>query len=95
MFDVGIIQPVEEYEWISPFLVQENKQGGIRICVDMRKLNDVFLHYPFPTPFTDEALENVGGQEAYSFTDGFSGYHQFKISPEDMYKTTFYIEWGS
>jgi hypothetical protein len=33
----------------------------------------------FLTPFTDEVLENVGGHEAYSFTDGFSGYHQIKI----------------
>jgi hypothetical protein len=45
--------------------------------------------------FTDEVLENVGGQEAYSFTDGFLGYHQIKISLEDIYKTTFSIEWGS
>jgi hypothetical protein len=50
---------------------------------------------PFPTPFIDEVLENVGGQEAYSFTDGFSGYHQIKIAPEDRYKTTFSTEWGS
>ena len=52
-------------------VVQEKKQGGIKICVDLRKLNDVFLHDHFPTPFTNEVLENVGGQEAYSFTDGF------------------------
>jgi hypothetical protein len=49
--------------------------------VDLRKPNDACLHDPFPTPFTDEVLENVGGQEAYSFTDGFSGYHQIKIAP--------------
>jgi hypothetical protein len=54
---------------------------GIRICVYLRKLNDYFMHDPFPTPFTDELLENVGGQEAYSFTDGFSWYHQIKIAP--------------
>ena len=70
-------------------VVREKKQGGIRICVDLRKLNDVCLHDPFPTPFTDEVLENVGGQEVYSFTDGFSGYHQIKIALEDRYKTTF------
>jgi hypothetical protein len=75
MLEVGIIEPVEESEWISPMVVHEKKKGGIQICVDMRKLNDSFLHDPFPTPFTNEVLENVGGQEAYSFTDGFSGYH--------------------
>jgi hypothetical protein len=26
-----------------------------------QKLNDACLHDPFPTPFTDEVLENVGG----------------------------------
>jgi hypothetical protein len=68
---------------------------GIRIYVDLRKLNDAFLHDPFPTQFIDEVLENVGGQEAYSFTYGFSGYHQIGIVPKDMHKTTFSIEWGS
>jgi hypothetical protein len=42
----------------------------------------------------DEVLENAGGHEAYSFTDGFSGYHQIKITQEDRYKTTFVTEWG-
>jgi hypothetical protein len=77
-------------------VVQDNKQGrAIRICVDLRKLNDACLHDPFPTPFTDEVLENVGGHEAYSFTDGFSGYHHIKIAQEDIQKTMFVTEWGS
>jgi hypothetical protein len=65
------------------------------ICVELRKFNDAFLHDPFPTPFTNKVLENVGGQEAYSFTGGFSGYQQIKITPEDRHKTTFATEWGS
>ena len=60
-------------------VVQDKKTRGIKICVDLRKLNDVCLHDPFPTPFIDEVLETVEGQEAYSFTDGFSGYHQINI----------------
>ena len=61
MLEDGIIEPKEESEWISHMVVQEKKQGGIRICVDLRKLNDAFLHDPFPTPFTYEVLANVGG----------------------------------
>lgn len=46
-------------------------------------------------PFTDELLESVGGQEAYSIIDGFLGYHQTKIAKEDQHKRTFSTEWGS
>jgi hypothetical protein len=76
-------------------VVQENNARGIHICVDLRKLNDACLHDPFPTPFMDEVLENVGGQETYSFTYGFSRYHQIKIMQKDRRKTTFTKEWGS
>jgi hypothetical protein len=95
MLEAGIIEPVEESEWIGPMVVQDKNTEEIRIYVDLSKLNDVFLHDPFPTPFIDEVLDNVGGQEVYYFTDGFSRYHQIWITKEDCHKTTFSIEWGS
>ena len=52
------------------------------------------MHDPFSTPFTDEVLEGVGGQEMYSFTNGFSGYHQIRITKEDRHKMTFVTEFG-
>ena len=42
MLEVGIIEPVEESEWINPMVVQKKKQGGIRICVDLRKLKEKY-----------------------------------------------------
>ena len=81
MLEAGIIEPFEESEWISPIVIQENKATGeVRICVDFRNLNDACLHDPFPTPFIDEVLESIGGQEMYSFTNGFLGYHQVRIT---------------
>ena len=36
MLVAGIIEPVEEIEWVSPMVVQEKKtKGDIRICVDL------------------------------------------------------------
>jgi hypothetical protein len=61
VLEAGIIEPVEEYEWEILMVVQEKKQGGMRIYVYLNKLNDFFLHDPFPIPFTDDALGNVGG----------------------------------
>ena len=73
MWEVGVIEPIEES--ISMIIVQDKKRSGeVKICVDVMKLNDACLHDPFPTLFTDEVLENVGGKEIYSFTDGFSVY---------------------
>ena len=48
----------------------------------------------FVTPFTDEVLEGVGGQEIYRFTDGFSSYHHIRITKEDRHKTAFVTKWG-
>ena len=48
MLTAGIIEPVEESEWVSPMVVQEKKtKGDIRIYVDLRKLNDASLHIHF------------------------------------------------
>lgn len=75
-------------------VVQDKKIGEIRIYVDLRKLNDACVTDPFPTPFTNVVLDKVGGQEVYSFIDGFSRYHQINIAKEDRDKTTFSTESG-
>jgi hypothetical protein len=95
MLDARIIELAEDSKWIMPLVLHDNKTIGIWICMDIRKLNDACLHDPFLTPLSNEVLENVGGQEMYSFTDGFSGYHQIKIMEEDRHKTTFAKEWGN
>lgn len=60
MLTTGIIEPVEESEWVRPMVVEEKKEKGeIGICVELKKLNDACLHDPFPTSFRDEVLENV------------------------------------
>ena len=62
MLEARIIEKVEESKWISPTMVQDKKNGEVRICVDLRKLNDSYMHDPFPTPFTHEVQEGLGGQ---------------------------------
>ena len=94
MVDSRIIEVVEESKWINPMVVQDKKTGEVRICANLIKLNDVCMNYLSSTPFPDEVLEVVPGQEIYSFMDGFSSYHQMRITKEDCNKTIFVIEWG-
>ena len=40
MLVVGIVESMEESDWVSPMVVQEKKQKAeIRIRVDLKKLN--------------------------------------------------------
>ena len=61
MIEIGDIEPMEESKWVSP--IEKKTQWEIKTCFDLRELNDEFLHDPFPPPFTNEVIDNVGGQE--------------------------------
>jgi hypothetical protein len=73
---IGFIQHVEEATWLSPIVVILKKNGKLKIYVDLRKLNFTTKKDPFPLPFRDEVFNTMVGCEAYSFMDGYFGYHQ-------------------
>nr|GFA26569.1 reverse transcriptase domain-containing protein [Tanacetum cinerariifolium] len=68
---------------------------GWRVCIDYRKLNDATRKDHFPLPFMDQMLERLAGNEFYCFLDGFSGYFQIPIDPQDQEKTTFTCLYGT
>ncbi|CAL9012052.1 unnamed protein product [Prunus brigantina] len=49
----------------------------------------------FPMPFIDQMLERLAGHTYYCFLDGYSGYNQIVIAPEDQEKTTFTCSFGT
>jgi hypothetical protein len=53
------------------------------------------LKYHFPLPFIDQVLDTLAGKNFFFFLDGFSGYNQIQITPEDQDKTTFTCPWGT
>nr|GEU45520.1 reverse transcriptase domain-containing protein [Tanacetum cinerariifolium] len=67
---------------------------GWRVCIDYRKLNDATRKDHFPLPFMDQMLERLGENKFYCFLDGFSGYFQIPIDPQDQEKTTFTCPYG-
>ena len=66
-----------------------------RVCIDYRRLNEVTRKDHFPLPFIDQLLERVSGHPYYCFLDGYSGYFQIEIAPEDKEKTTFTCPFGT
>jgi hypothetical protein len=68
--------------------VPQRVQSGWRVCIDYRKLNTATRKDHFPLPFIDQMLERLAGRSYFCFLDGYSGYNQIVIAPEDQEKTT-------
>ncbi|GKA34799.1 reverse transcriptase domain-containing protein [Tanacetum coccineum] len=80
----------EENELIPTRLVT-----GWRVCIDYRKLNEATRKDHFPLPCMDQMLEILARNEFYCFLDGFLGYFQIPIDPQDQEKTTFTCPYGT
>jgi hypothetical protein len=58
-------------------------QSGWRVCIDYRKLNVATRKDHFPLPFIDQMVEHLAGHDYYCYLDGYSGYNQVPVDPED------------
>ncbi|KAM2034974.1 hypothetical protein ACFX16_038126 [Malus domestica] len=76
-------------------LVPTHIQIGWRVCIDYRKLNATTRKDHFPLPFIDQMLERLAGHSFYCFLDGYSGYNQIVIAPDDQEKITFTCPFGT
>ena len=56
---------------------------GWRVCIDYRKLNSATRKDHFPLPFIDKMLDRPARHPHLCFLDGYSGYNQIAIAPED------------
>jgi len=76
-------------------LIPTRVQNNWRVCIDYRRLYQETRKDHFPLPFIDQMLERLAGKSHYYFHDGFSGYLQIHIAPEDQEKTTFTCPFGT
>ncbi|KAG8500944.1 hypothetical protein CXB51_002957 [Gossypium anomalum] len=94
-FDARFLQEVKYSEWVANIVPIPKKDGKVRMCVDYRDLNKASPKDNFPLPHIDTLVDNTAGYSLFSLMDGFSGYNQIKMHPEDMDKTTFITLWGT
>ena len=76
-------------------LIPTRTVTGWRVCIDYRKLNTATRKDHFPLPFIDQMLDRLAGHPQFCFLDGYSGYNQIAIAPEDQEKTTFTCPYGT
>lgn len=90
-----IIFPVRHSKRISNMVPVRKKNAYIRICIDFQNINKAYHKYNFPLPPMKQILQEGARSELMSFLDGFTGYNQVLVHPDDQLKTTFRTKWGT
>ena len=69
-------------------VVVRKKSGAVRICVDLKPLNESVLREVHPIPCVDESLAQLSGAVLFSKLDANSGFWQIPLTPESRLLTT-------
>ena len=95
LINAGFIKSCSHPQWLANIVPVKKKNGQIRCCVDYRDLNKACPKDEFPLPNLDTLIDATAGHEMFSFMDGFSGYNQIRMAPEDAEKTAFRTPFGN
>ena len=68
--------------WASAVVLVWKKDGGLRFCINLRKLNNQTVKDAYSLPWIDETLDSLQGSQWFSSLDLKSGYWQVKMDEE-------------
>ncbi|KAJ9511709.1 hypothetical protein QJQ45_018011 [Haematococcus lacustris] len=89
----GLIEPSSS-PYGAPNLFVQKKDGSLRMCIDYRALNKLTVRDRYPLPRIDDLFDKLAGKRVFSSLDLQSGYHQIRITEEDVPNTAFLTPMG-
>lgn len=90
MLSRDIIEPkTGPTTWVSPLVVVAKANGGLRLCVDFRRVNQGVLREHHPMPVIEEILARLGGGTIWSKLDIKDSFLQVIVDAESRDILTF------
>ena len=77
-----------------PWYQFPKQNGDVRICVDLRKLNQAVIREKYIIPTFDDIIHQLRGSTIFSNFDAQSGFWQLPLDPETAKLTTFITPYG-
>ena len=95
MESLNVISKVEEPSpWCAGMVVVPKKTGAIRICVDLKPLNENVQRKVHPLPSVDDTLAQLADTKIFSTLDANSGFWQVPLAQSSRLLTTFLTPYG-
>jgi hypothetical protein len=79
---------------VVPIVPSPKKDGGWRMCIDSRVINNITIRYRFPLPRMEDLMDCLSGARFFSKIDLKSRYQQICMREGDEWKKTFKMNEG-
>ena len=83
MIEIGAIWKSAS-PWASVVVLVRKKDGSLRFCIDLRKLNARTIKDAYSLPCIEESLDCLNGAQIFISLDLKSGYWQIELSEESI-----------
>nr|KAG5712690.1 hypothetical protein BaRGS_029745 [Batillaria attramentaria] len=90
MLELGVIRKSES-PYSSNVVLVRKKDGRLRFCIDLRRLNSLTIKDAYSLPRIEDTLGALTGSQWFSKLDLRSGYWQVELAEEDKEKTAFSV----
>ena len=90
MLKVGAIQKSIS-PWASPVVLVCKKDGSLRFCIDLRKLNSWTIKDAYSLPRIEESLDCLNGTIIFMSLDIKAGYWQVEMEESSIPYTAFTV----
>ena len=90
--DKGFIE-ASQAPYASPVLFVKKPSGGLRFCIDYRKLNALTRKDRYPLPLIDETLIRISGIKIFIKLDIRQAFYRIRIYLDSEDLTTFRIKY--
>ena len=91
MIEVGAIRKSNS-PWASAIVLVRKKDGSLRFCIDLHKLNARTIKDEYSLPRIDETLDCLGGATIFTSLDLRSCYWQVEMEEESKPLTAFTVD---
>ena len=91
MLEIGAIQQSTN-PWASLVVLVQKKDGSLRFCIDLRKLNNKTIKDVQSLPRIEDSLDCLHGATIFTSLDSQSGYWQVELIEASRPLTAFTVE---